>query len=523
MVASISERILPLKPCLTNTIEANSSQGISKPHRFSHKASCFTSSRGRHRKCSFKDFSYNLIQKDPEKQARISTHRLAIPFFKSIKRFNPPKKMKHRNKRLKRVQPKLMRLVCRVVLGKSPAKETRKPRCMPGHSYGQRAEDAIVYHIACYEAYFGRGNVRPARATLGKGLDMHTNTIDSYLALAEGKGRIKVVSGKENWTSNSYQLGDPSDLFNIRTPEYEGFDIPRGIKHGLIRQAFKERCIDVKNYLFALIKLDFVNNRFHLYKNFARKYGKTSFEEKNKESSTIWTRSKFDSGALDPPNEASNSNPSDTMRYNHARLERMLDEAEAKKLEEQGVLLSPEVIEILDRFGYTHALDKAMLHQKKRLANNWNTNPVQVEKVLRHMQRKDLHNHKRKNFWGFFNHLMSEEKVGYNAMRVREYRDAIDGKKTRLDKGADTRFTVDSIRDKERRSKTKISNYLLEKLIRKPSEFARTALEAVDHRMKLFGTKDKKVESPFGLLNSVLKMPSVEAIRANFYYKKRAV
>ena len=125
MVASISERILPLKPCLTNTIEANSSQGISKPHRFSHKASCFTSSRGRHRKCSFKDFSYNLIQKDPEKQARISTHRLAIPFFKSIKRFNPPKKMKHRNKRLKRVQPKLMRLVCRVVLGKSPAKETR--------------------------------------------------------------------------------------------------------------------------------------------------------------------------------------------------------------------------------------------------------------------------------------------------------------------------------------------------------------------------------------------------------------
>ena len=114
---------------------------------------------------------------------------------------------------------------------------------------------------------------------------------------------------------------------------------------------------------------------------------------------------------------------------NHARLERMFDEAEAQKLEEQGVLLPPEFIEILDRFGYAHELDNAMLHQKKRLANDWNTNPVQVEKVLRHIQRKDLHNHKRKNFWGFFNHLMSDEKVGFHAMRVKEYRDAIDGKK----------------------------------------------------------------------------------------------
>ena len=106
---------------------------------------------------------------------------------------------------------------------------------------------------------------------------------------------------------------------------------------------------------------------------------------------------------------------------------------------------------------------------------------------------------------------------------MKEFREAIDGKKTRLDKGVDTRFIVDSIRDKEKRSGSKISNYLIEKLIRKPSEFARTALEAVDYRMKLFGAKDKKVESPFGLLNSVLKMPSVEAIRANFYYKKMAV
>ena len=509
MIASISERIPPLKPCLTNTTKANYPQDTVKSNR--------------HKKRSFKDFSYNLIQKDPEKQARISTHRFATPLLKATKRFNPPKRMKHRNKRLKRVQPKLMRLVCRVVLGRPPAKETRKPRCMPGHSYGQRAEDAIVYLIACYEAYFGRGNVRPSRATLGKGLDMHTNTIDSYLAFAEEKRRIKVVSGKENWTSNSYQIGDPSDLFNIRTPEYDGFEIPQGIKHGLTRQAFKEKCITVKNYLFALIKLDFVNNRGTLYKEFAKRCGKTSFEEKNKESFTTWTRSKFDSGALDPPNKGSDSYVEDSIRYNHARLERMLDEAEAKKLEEMGILLPPEVIEILDRFGYASELDTAMLHQKKRLTNDWNTNPIQVEKVLRHMQRKDLHNHKRKNFWGFFNHLMSEEQVGYHAMRVKECRDAIDGKRTRLDKGVDTRFIVDSIRDKERRSKTKISNYLLEKIIRKPSHFVRTAFEAVDYRMKLFGTKDKKVESPFGFLNSVLKMPSVEAIRASFFYKNRAI
>ena len=521
MVASISKRIPPLKPYLTNSTKANYLQCIDNLHRSSYKASYFI--RPRQKKRVFKDSPYNLVENDPEKRARISTYRLAIPFFKAIKRFNPPKRMKHRNKRLKRVQPKLMRLVCRVVLGKPPTKESRKPRCMPGHSYGQRAEDAIVYHIACYEAYFGRSNVHPSRATLGKGLGMHPNTVSKYSAIVEEKRRINVASGKGNWTTNSYQLGDPTDLSNICRPEYEGFEIPQGLKHGLTRQAFKEKCITVKNYLFALIKLDFVNNRGTLYKEFAKKYGKTSFEEKNKEFTTAWTRSKFDSGALDPPNEASTSNPSDTMRYNHARLERMLNEAEAKKLAEQGVLLPPEFIEILDRFGYAHELNNAMLHQKKRLANDWNTKPLQVEKVLRHMQRKDLHNHKRKSFWGFFNHLMSEEKVGFNSMRVKEFRDAIDGKKTRLDKGADTRFIVDSIRDKERRSKTKISNYLLEKLIRKPSHFVRTALQAVDYRMRLLGTKDKKVESPFGLLNSVLKMPSIEAIRANFFYKNRAV
>ena len=36
----------------------------------------------------------------------------------------------------------------------------------------------------------------------------------------------------------------------------------------------------------------------------------------------------------------------------------------------------------------------------------------------------------------------------------------------------------------------------LRRLFAKPAHFARTALEAVDYRMKLFGAKDKKVESP---------------------------
>lgn len=149
MVASISERIPTLKPCLTNSTKANFSQDTAKLNETQHY---FTRPRGSHKKRSFKGFFYNLIHNDPEQKARISTYRFAIPLFKAIKRFNPPKRMKHRNKRLKRVQPKLMRLVCRVVLGRNPAKESRKPRCMPGHSYGQRAEDAIVYHIACYEA-----------------------------------------------------------------------------------------------------------------------------------------------------------------------------------------------------------------------------------------------------------------------------------------------------------------------------------------------------------------------------------
>ena len=471
MVASLIERIPPLKPCLTNTTKANSSQLVTE-------STCKIS----------EDIEKHFIE-NPEKL--IELEQSEREHFENL---SAKKKAKYKKRR------------------------------WAGHGYGRRVVRDLAYLLQGY--YFAYGiegkKINPSRKRLAKELGVSVRTLDKAKSILKEMELITWVSGKKTWEPNTYILSDHLMTTPIKNPE-EGYRHPPHIYHKLMVQEKTKRFKAFWTIIREHRLIDIAHHLLRRSKIFAKKYGKTSFEEKNKESSTIWTRSKFDSGALDPPNEASNSNPSDTMRYNHARLERMLDEAEAKKLEEQGVLLSPEVIEILDRFGYAHELDNAMLHQKKRLANDWNTNPVQVEKVLRHMQRKDLHNHKRKNFWGFFNHLMSEEKVGYNAMRVREYRDAIDGKKTRLDKGADTRFTVDSIRDKERRSKTKISNYLLEKLIRKPSEFARTALEAVDHRMKLFGTKDKKVESPFGLLNSVLKMPSVEAIRANFYYKKRAV
>jgi hypothetical protein len=399
-----------------------------------------------------------------------------------------------------------------------------KKRRWSGHGYDHRVVRDLAYLLQGY--YFAYGiegkKINPSMKRLAKELGVSVRTLDKAKATLKDMDLITWVSGKKTWEPNTYILSDYLMTTPIKNPE-EGYRHPPHIYHKLMVQEKTKR---FKAFWTIIREHRLINIAHHLLRRskiFAKKCGKTSFEEKNKEFFTTWTRSKFYSGALDPPNEGSDSYVEDTMRYNHAQLERMLDEAETKKLNELGVLLPPEFIEILDRFGYAGELDNAMLHQKKRLANDWNTNPIQVEKVLRHMQRKDLHNHKRKNFWGFFNHLMGEEKVGYHAMRVKEYRKSIDGKNTRLDAGIDTKYIVDSIRDKERRSGTKISNYLLEKLIRKPSEFARTALEAVDHRMKLFGTKDKKVESPFGLLNSVMKMPSVEAIRANFYYKKRAV
>ena len=467
MVASITEKTPPLKPCLTNSTKANSSQ-----------APCKIS----------EDIAEHFIR-HPDKL--IELEQSEREHFENL---SAKKKAKYKKRRWK------------------------------GHGYGHRVVRDLAYLLQGY--YFAYGiegyKINPSRGRLAKELGVCMRTLDKALAFLKDMGLITWKSGKKTWETNTYILSDRLMTTPIRHPG-EGYRHPAHIYHKLMVQEKTKRFKAFWTIIREHRLIDIAHHLLRRSKIFAKKYGKTSFEEKNKESSTTWTRSEFDSGALDPPIESSNSSPSDTVRYNHARLERMFDEAEAQKLEEQGVLLPPEFIEILDRFGYAHELDNAMLHQKKRLANDWNTNPVQVEKVLRHIQRKDLHNHKRKNFWGFFNHLMSDEKVGFHAMRVKEYRDAIDGKKTRLDKGADTKFIVDSIRDKERRSKTKISNYLLEKIIRKPAHFARTALEAVDYRMKLFGAKDKKVESPFGLLNSVLKMPSVEAIRASFFYKNRAV
>lgn len=396
-----------------------------------------------------------------------------------------------------------------------------KKRRWRGHSYAHRVMRDLLYLFQGYWLAYGieGGKINPARRTLAKEIGVCKRTLDKALNLLKEEGIIDWVSGKKTWETNTYTIKASWVKTNPIAHPGEGFSHPPHIYHKLMIQEKTKKLKWWWTMIYEHRVKDIAHHLLRRSKIFAKKYGKILFEGENKEIFTTWTRSKFDSGGSNGLNKESDSNITDTVRYNHARLERMLEDAEAKKLEEEGPLTPYGLVEILDRFGYAKEIDTAMLHQKKRLINDWDTQPEQVEKVLRHIQRKQLHNHKIKNFWGFFNHLMKDDKVGYHAMRVKEFRDAIDGKRTRLNQGEDTKFIVDAVRDKEQRSKTKISDYLLEKLIRKPAHFARVALEAVDYRMKLSSAKDKKVESPFGLLNSVLKMPSIEAIRANFYYK----
>ncbi|MDN3508723.1 MAG: hypothetical protein P0S93_01645 [Candidatus Neptunochlamydia sp.] len=110
-------------------------------------------------------------------------------------------------------------------------------------------------------------------------------------------------------------------------------------------------------------------------------------------------------------------------------------------------------------------------------------------------------------------------------MRYKEMRKAISGEKTRLDDGVDAKYIVESTRDKEQKFGVEMKQYLLDQCLRKSANFVRTALDAVDFRLKLDGVKQhdskhKKIDNPFGLLAYILKMPSVSAVRVKFWGRK---
>ena len=255
-------------------------------------------------------------------------------------------------------------------------------------------------------------------------------------------------------------------------------------------------------------------------------------------NSHVWSQKDFDSGALDGIQANSDPNIANSQGYDYARLERLLDEAEAKKRERAKMEIPPAFKEIVDRHGFSRhlkldGLSKGDAFRKAEsieiLLGCWNEDREKVEKILSKTRTKIDRGWRMGNFWAFtFYRLKSKfGTLEYFTMRTKEMRKALNGEKTRLDDGEDTKYIVDSIREKELRFGVQIKEYLINNCLRKPAHFVRVALDAVDYRLKLDGIKQhdpkhKKIENPFGLLGSILKMSSVEEIKAKFWGRKCA-
>ena len=290
-----------------------------------------------------------------------------------------------------------------------------------------------------------------------------------------------------------------------------------------------------------------IQKRTFTHKIYLNKFRKTCQDENANFSpeheveggnSHVWSQKDFDSGALDGSTTNSEPNIANSQGYDYARLERLLDQAEAKKRERAKRKIPPAFKEIVDRHGFSRhlkldGLSKGDAFRKAEsieiLLGCWNEDREKVEKILSKTRTKIDRGWRMGNFWAFtFYRLKSKfGTLEYFTMRTKEMRKALNGEKTRLDDGEDTKYIVDSIREKELRFGVQIKEYLINNCLRKPAHFVRVALDAVDYRLKLDGIKQhdpkhKKIENPFGLLGSILKMSSVEEIKAKFWGRKCA-
>jgi predicted transcriptional regulator len=250
----------------------------------------------------------------------------------------------------------------------------------------------------------------------------------------------------------------------------------------------------------------------------------------------VWSKKDFDSGALKGLNPNPDLSDQNAQGYDYSRLERMLDEAEANEREKLKAKLPPAFLEVMDRHGFDRYIRWGGLKRSdslkridvvKKLLGYWEADQPRFEKIVLENRVKLENGFKMRDFFAFTLYRLEGEfgEYRYFTMRAKEMRKAISGEKTRLDDGVDTKYIVDSIRDKELKFGVEMKHYLLDKCLRKSADFVRTALDAVDFRLKLDGIKQndsnhKIIDNPFGLLAYILKMPSVAAIRSKFWGRK---
>ena len=143
---------------------------------------------------------------------------------------------------------------------------------------------------------------------------------------------------------------------------------------------------------------------------------------------------------------------------------------------------------IFTTFGFKRMLEKAYdgtICQLLKISLKY------IEKLLKLMRWKIHHGWKLRSFWGFF---LSEKRRlpqtnnfanPYFKMRAKEFRDAIDGKKSRMTEGVDTNIVVQGISHLEKKTGEKVSEKTLERFMYHRTQNFKAAIEAICYRMGL--------------------------------------
>ena len=143
------------------------------------------------------------------------------------------------------------------------------------------------------------------------------------------------------------------------------------------------------------------------------------------------------------------------------------------------------------KFGYKKEFQSATDISR----NFWAKQPTDlIEKSLKLTKQKTAKNFRYRSFEKFLCHLLKTESKTFHSMRSQLLRSAVDGNKTRLDEGADTREIVEKMRQLEKETKQKISEKNLERFMIHPTHLLKRSLEAVEYRMKGITPKDKNLK-----------------------------
>lgn len=117
-----------------------------------------------------------------------------------------------------------------------------------------------------------------------------------------------------------------------------------------------------------------------------------------------------------------------------------------------------------------------------------------IKKVLTLAKKKLSKGYRIKNFEKFLFRLIQDEGSSFHAMKAKLFRSALDGNKTRLDEGVDSKDIIDKMTAFERSTDQKIDEKTLTRLMHYPTHLLKRALEGVEYRINGTLPKDKPIE-----------------------------